>query len=174
MAPPSVRLPFHLQRTPRTITETEASGLRGSLLPPPDRFAEACQHKLRRGIAAIGLIGVEELLNNDRLGLIDDHAPRSVAVRLKAREQLDTASKSPRQTAKSTSCKTHISEIEIQSCPDSVLVLFIGTIGQRCEVRRQILDLRLGRTGAGAPQGMISPGGLRFWPAETRSPTAIG
>ena len=94
--PSSVRLPFHLQRTPRTITETEAGGLRGGLLPPPDRFAETGEHKLRRGIAAIGLVLIEELLDDNCLGLIDDHTTSGVTISLERGEKLDLPGQRPR------------------------------------------------------------------------------
>ena len=113
---PSVRLPFHLQGTPGTIGKTEASRLAGRTIAPAKRTAEAGEHKLRRSITAIGLVLVEELLDNDRLGLIDDHAPCGVTIGLQAWEHLDTTSQSARKATQGASSKAVRMSVFIRTC----------------------------------------------------------
>lgn len=138
---------------------------------PTKGLAEGCEDELCRFITAIGLFQVGELLDDDCLGLIDDHAPCGIAIRLQLGRFLDYPGQSARETAKSAGSETHIAKIKVKSSTDSLFVLDIGTVGDRSEILGQVFERNggSGRTGAAVAQGMRSCGGLRFWPAETRS-----
>jgi hypothetical protein len=171
-----VGLPFNRQRTPGSVGKRESSRGLGSLAPA-ERAAEAHQHELRRLIAPVGLASVEKLLDDDRFGLIDDHPPGGVTIGLQGRQQFNLPCQLARKAAESAGSQADVPIVEVKGSADSIFVIGGGAIGQRREVGRQILDIGLcrARGGAGpADQGMISWGGLRFWPADTRSGLGSG
>ena len=122
---------------------------------------------------------VKELIDHLRLGLIDDHPPSSFTVSAEGREQLDVTSQFARTATKSTSSQADIAKVKIEGGSNGLIIVGIRRDGERLKVGRQELDLRQvrggrGRIGPADSYGIISWGGLRFWPAETRSGLGSG
>ena len=81
-----------------------------------------------------------------------------------------------RKAAKSAGSQAHIAKIEVKSGSDGFVIVDVRGDWQRTQIGRQVLDLRKLRNGVGPTDsyGTISWGGLRFWPAETRSRLVAG
>ena len=139
----AIGLPSHLQCASGAIGQTEA-GLGGRLGAPAERLTERGQHEAGRLRALAGVVGVEQLLDDDRLGLIDDHAPRGVTIGLEARNQLYFAGQNAWSAAQHTSSKTNVAMMEIERGPYRFVVALVSPVGDRCEVGRQILGLGRG------------------------------
>ena len=65
-----------------------------------------------------------------------------------------------------------VAKIKIEGGSNGLVIVVVRSDGKRTQIGRQILDLGQARGDGVWPTdsyGMISWGGLRFWPAETRS-----